>query len=125
MPYFIVLALWDGVLLGLGISFLLFGWPVIRDVSPDSRVRAYAMYLSIGWLMVSWWPHLNLHRHNEADNLQGLLYIDYGFHVPLMIAAIILAYSFISIARSRMREGSPTVKGAASVPDSVPAGQTQ
>jgi hypothetical protein len=34
MPYFIVLALWDGVLLGLGISFLLFGWPVIRDVSP-------------------------------------------------------------------------------------------
>ena len=28
--------------------------------------------------MVSWWPHLNLHRHDEADNLQGLLYIDYG-----------------------------------------------
>ena len=83
MPYFIVLVLWDGVLLGLGISFLLFGWPVIRDVSPDSRARAYAMYLSIGWLMASWWPHFNLHRHNEADNLQGLLYIDYGFHVHL------------------------------------------
>ncbi len=68
---------------------------------------------------------MNLHRHNEADNLQGLLYIDYGFHVPLMTAAIILAYSFISIARSRMREGSPTVKGAMGGPDSLPAGQTQ
>jgi hypothetical protein len=68
---------------------------------------------------------MNLHRHNEADNLQGLLYIDYGFHVPLMIAAIILAYSFIPIARSRMREGSPTVKGAAGAPDSIPAGQAQ
>jgi len=34
VPYFIFLALWDGVLLGLGISFLLFGWPVIRDVPP-------------------------------------------------------------------------------------------
>lgn len=75
--------------------------------------------------MVYWWPHLNLHRHDEADNLQGLLYIDYGFHVPLLIAAIILAYSFIPIARRRMREGSPTVKGAAGAPDSIPAGQAQ
>jgi hypothetical protein len=49
-----------------------------------------------------------LHRHNEADNLQGLLYIAYGFHVPLMIAAVILAYSFISIARGRMREEAPS-----------------
>ena len=65
---------------------------------------------------------MNLHRHNEADNLQGLLYIDYGFHVPLVIAVIILAYSFISIARSRTRKGSPTVKGAAGGPDSIPAG---
>jgi len=78
------------------------------------------MYLSIGWLMVSWWPHLNLHRHNEGGNLQGLLYIDYGFHVPLMIAALILAYSFISIARSQISEGSPSVKGAAGGPDSIP-----
>jgi hypothetical protein len=70
-------------------------------------------------------PHLNLHRHNEADDLQGLLHIDYGFHVPLMIAVIVLAYNFISIARSRMREGSPATKGAAGGPDSVPAGQTQ
>jgi hypothetical protein len=75
--------------------------------------------------MVSWWPHLNLHRHNEADNLQGLLYIDNGFHVPLMIAALILAYSFIPTARSRMREGSPTAKGAAGTPDSIPAGQAK
>ena len=122
LPYFLLLALWDGVLLGLGISFLLFGWPVIRRVSPDSRTRAYAMYLSIGWLMVSWWPHLNLHRHNEADNLQGLLYIDYGFHVPLMIAAIVLAYSFISIARGRMARETNFAEGAED-PSSVPAGQ--
>ena len=23
------------------------------------------MYLSIGWLMVSWWPHLNITRRQE------------------------------------------------------------
>lgn len=92
------------MLLGLGASFLLFGWPVIRRVSADSRLRAWAMYLSIGWLMISWWPHLNMHRANPADDLQGLLHIDYGFHVPLMIAAVVLAYSFLSLARSRRSE---------------------
>jgi hypothetical protein len=66
MPYFIFLALWDGVLLGLGISFLHFGWPVVRDASPDSRVRAYAMYLSVGWLMVFWWPQLNINFPNAT-----------------------------------------------------------
>ncbi len=54
--------------------------------------------------MVSWWPHLNTHRANPADDLQGLLHIDYGFHVPLMISAIVLAYSFLSLARSRRSE---------------------
>lgn len=107
LPYFIFLAVWDAVLLGLGVSFLLFGWPVLRKVSPDSKARAWAIYLSIGFLTVSWWPHLNLHRANGLD-LQGLLYIDYGFHVPLMIAAVVLICSFISIARRRTREIAET-----------------
>ena len=102
IPYFVLLAVWDAVLLGLGVSFLLFGWPAIRRVSYDSSLRAWAIYLSIGFLTVSWWPHLNLLAHNGL-NLQGLLYIDYGFQVPLMIAAVVLIYSFVSIARRQTR----------------------
>jgi hypothetical protein len=45
-----------------------------------------------------------MHRANPADDLQGLLHIAYGFHVPLMISAVILAYSFLSLARSRRSE---------------------
>src|SRR5215212_2777966 len=100
MPYFLFLALTDAVLLGLGISFLLFGFPVMRKVSPDSKIRAWTMYLSIGYLMVSWWPHLNLHTHNGM-NLQGLLYIDYFFHLPLEVAGVALAVCFISLRRKR------------------------
>ena len=100
LPFFIFLALMESVLLGLGISFLLFGLPVVRAVSPDSKARAWAMYLSIGWLMVSWWPHDNLHIHN-GDNLQKLLFIEYGFHFTLMIAALVLAYCFLSLIRQR------------------------
>ena len=102
MPYFILLAVWDALFLGLGVAFLLFGMPVLRKVSPDSGARAWVMYISIGFLTVSWWPHLNVRASNGID-FQRLLYIDYGFHVPLMISAAALIYCFISIARRRMK----------------------
>lgn len=103
IPYFILLAAWDAVFLGLGVSFLLFGMPVLRKVSPDSTARAWVTYLSIGFLTVSWWPHLNMHASNGID-FQGLLYIDYGFHVPLMISAAALIFCFISIAGRRLND---------------------
>jgi hypothetical protein len=103
LPFFLFLAVGDALLLGLGVSFLLFGFPVMRRVSPDSKVRAWTMYLSIGYLMVSWWPHLNLHVHN-GSNLQGLLYIDFLFHLPLEVAGVALALCFISLMRSRTDE---------------------
>jgi hypothetical protein len=103
--------------LGLGVSFLLFGFPVIRKVSPDSRVRAWAMYLSIGYLMVSWWPHLNMHASNGID-FQGLLYIDLFFHLPLEVAGVALALSFISLMRNRSAEAPADEGMAASPPDS-------
>ena len=59
------------------------------------------MYLSIGYLMVSWWPHNNMHVHNGPNNLQGMIYIDYLFHLPSMIAALVVAYCFFSLLRER------------------------
>ena len=99
VPFFLFLRVGDAVLLGLGVAFLIFGLPVLRKVSPDSKVRAWAMYLAIGYLMVSWWPHLVMHASNGLD-LQGLLYIDYIFHLPLEVAGVVLAYSFFSLFRS-------------------------
>jgi len=40
-----------------------------------------------------------MHIHN-GDNLQGLLYIEYGFHVTLMAAGLILAYSLLTMLRA-------------------------
>ena len=91
----------QATVLGLGVSFLAFGLSVMRGISPDSKVRAWAMYFSIAYLMVSWWPHINMHVHNGPDNLQGLIYVDYLFHLPSMIAALVLAYCFFSLLRER------------------------
>ena len=106
IPYFLamdVLKAVFAVFLGLGISFLIFGLPVIRRISPDSKTRVGAMYLSIGYLMVSWWPHINMHAHNAPDDRQGLLYIRHLLHVPLIISGAVLAYCFISLVRQGAR----------------------
>jgi hypothetical protein len=103
LPYLIALDVMQSLFLGLGVSFVLFGLPIMRRISPDSKTRAWAMYLCIGWLMLSWWPHIGMHVHNAPDNLQGIIYIDYLFHVPLMITVAVLAYCFFSLVRQRVR----------------------
>ena len=101
LPFLLFLNFVQAAVLGLGVSFLVFGLPVMRRISPDSKARAWAMYLSIAYLMVSWWPHINMHVHNGPQNLQGLIIIDYLFHLPSMIAALVLAYCFFSVLRQR------------------------
>ena len=96
LVFFILLEAIQSLAFGLGISFLLFGLPTVRRVSPNSRLMAWAMYLSIGWLLVSWWPHGHLHQV-VGENLQGLLYIEYGFHVTIIIGTVVLAYGFLSL----------------------------
>ncbi len=96
LVFFIILEAIQSLAFGLGISFLLFGLPTMRRVSLNSRRMGWAMYLSIGWLLISWWPHSHLHQV-VGENLQGLLYIEYGFHVTLIVGAIVLAYGFLSL----------------------------
>lgn len=98
-PFFLFLAIFEALTFGLGVSFLLFGFPAMRRAMGGSPGRTWAAFLSIGWLLVSWWPHDNMHIHN-GDDLQGLLYIEYGFHVTLMAAGLILAYSLLTMLRS-------------------------
>ncbi len=101
LPFFILLAAITSVTSGLGIAFLVFGLPSIHRFAAGSKFKAWGIYLSIGWLLTSWWVHDNLHIHN-GSNMQGLLYIEYGFHVTLMIAGLVLAFSLLSL----IREGS-------------------
>ena len=106
MPFFMVVGFFEALALGLGVSFLIFGLPLVRSVSADSRLRAWLMYLGLGWALVSWWPHGNLHMSN-GDNMQRLLYIEYGFHVTLVISAAIVAYCFLSLLRERSSGRAP------------------
>jgi hypothetical protein len=95
LPFAIAIFAIEALGFGLGISFLALGLPAVRRAAAGARTRAWATYLSIGWLLVSWWPHDNLHMHVGEDP-QSLLFLTYGFHLTLLLSGLVLALSFLS-----------------------------
>ncbi len=95
LPFFLFLAGAESLTFGLGAAFLIFGWPQLRQLAGDSRPLTLAMFISIAWLLLSWWPHDHLHALNKTQ--EGLLFIEYGFHLTLFIGGAILAYGFIRL----------------------------
>jgi hypothetical protein len=100
LPLFILLNVAEALAFGFGISFLIFGYPLMQTILPASKRLTLAAHLSIAWLLFSWWPHDSLHVANGL-NLSGLLVIEYAFHVTLMVAGVILAYFLLALVRPR------------------------
>lgn len=91
----------ESVAFGIGFAFLILGWPMIRSVRQDIRGWAAAAYVSIFWLLASWWPHGNMHMANGLD-LAGIIRIDYMFHTTLILASfIVAAFAFRVVADKR------------------------
>lgn len=98
LPFFIILGLFESVALGLGIAFAFFGRKIINKFGKENKSAAKILYFSIIWLLVNWWTHDGLHKMNGM-NLQGLLFIEYGFHVTLIIAGFTSAWAFFKLAK--------------------------
>lgn len=101
LPLFILLNVAEALAFGFGIAFLIFGYPLMQTILPASKGLTLAAHISIAWLLFSWWPHDSLHVANGM-NLNGLLAIEYVFHVTLMVAGAILVYYFLALARQRV-----------------------
>ena len=93
LPFFIFLSVLEAVAFGIGVAFLTLGWKHIKALMPEDNKGAMASFIAITWLLVSWWPHDNMHRVN-GENLAGLLKIEYTFHFTLILASLVLAYYF-------------------------------
>jgi len=98
LPLFIGVALVESVAFGLGVAFLVFGGRLMRTFD-RGRGLTLLTYLSIGWLLVNWWPHDNLHRVIRFD-FARLIWIEYGFHVTLIASAACVAYFFVTTLRT-------------------------
>jgi len=82
LPFFILLSAVEALTFGIGMAFIIFGW--------NKSVGRRLVFLAVAWLLVSWWPHDSMHKHNGSD-IGGLLIIEYLFHFTLMIAGVIVA----------------------------------
>jgi hypothetical protein len=97
LPFFVILGLAESLALGAGVAFLIFGFPLIARTGVGP-LAAWGGYLGIAWSLLNWWAHDGFHRVNGLA-FAGLLRIEYGFHVTLIIGGLLSAYFFLSVAQ--------------------------
>lgn len=114
MALFILFSLYEGLALGFGVAFLIFGMPLVRRANLGSQALTWGSFLSIVWMLVSWWPHDGLHR--AGLSMQALLAVEYGFHLTLMIGSVILAIAFMRVARNAAAAAAPEQAAARPAP---------
>lgn len=85
----------EAVIFGVGLVWLIFGREVLRG--PGAR----AAHLAVGWALVSWFPHGAFHQSIAHDNWAGLAAIEYGFHLTMLIAGLLVARHLILVNRER------------------------
>jgi hypothetical protein len=99
LPFFVALLAAEAAVLGLAVAFALLGRALVGRLF-STRGRAVAVHVAVVWALGSWWLHDGLHMVNGTD-LNGLLLIEYGFHVTLMGAAAVVAWAFVTEALGR------------------------
>ena len=98
LPFFIFLSMVESLIFGFGVAVIIYGWPLVKNISSQMKGKTIAAFVALSWLLVSWWPHDNSHIHNGM-NAQGLLYIDYIFHGTIIISTLVLLYYFFSVLK--------------------------
>jgi hypothetical protein len=115
LPFLLVPALFEALGFGAGVAFLLAaGRALIGRQHADHL--ATAACASAGWALVSWWPHSNMHRANTT--LEGLIAIDWIFHLTLIAGAAVVGLYLFRVLGSdghRQAAGSPQPAGVADV----------
>jgi hypothetical protein len=105
LPFYIGLGIVESVAFGLGVAFVVFGWRLVQRTGVGT-VAAWGGYLGIAWSLLNWWAHDGFHRVTGL-NFGGLIRIEYGFHVTLIVGAALTAYFFLSVARVASRAAGP------------------
>ncbi|MET8543774.1 hypothetical protein ABZW03_24440, partial [Kitasatospora sp. NPDC004799] len=91
---FRLLYLCENLAFGAGLSFLVLGFPAVLRQGRSFGLSLLA-HLSVGWLLVSWWPQDNLYRLTAATDWPRQTAMVFVFNVPLMLAAVVLVAFFL------------------------------
>lgn len=84
--------------MGFGIAFWAFAYPWTQRVFPFLTVPAH---IAIGFIPGTFWIHDSLHMIN-GENINGLLALEYVFHLPTILAGVVLALATIRSTGGRV-----------------------
>ncbi|MFD7582818.1 AMP-binding protein [Kitasatospora sp. NPDC059817] len=87
--WFELLYLCENLAFGAGVAFLFFGFPAVLRQGRSYRLSLLT-YLSVVWLLASWWPQDNLYRLTDATDWPRETAMVFTFNVPLMAAALVV-----------------------------------
>ncbi|MEV8325610.1 amino acid adenylation domain-containing protein [Kitasatospora sp. NPDC056731] len=87
--WFELLYLCENLAFGTGVAFLFFGFPAVLRQGRPYRLSLLT-YLSVVWLLASWWPQDNLYRLTDATDWPRETAMVFTFNVPLMAAALVV-----------------------------------
>ena len=90
LPFLMGVSAIESIAFGIGVVFLVSMWRFMRG----RDVWDWLTIISATWLLVSWWPHDNLHRTMAMGDYWQLVRIEWAFHFTLIVAGVIVA-SFI------------------------------
>lgn len=96
LAWLIPIGIVEAIAFGLGVAFLVFGWPYVRDAPGVSKRLAAATYAAIAFGFVNWVPHIAMHTAGGMD-FDRLIVTDIVWHIPLIIAAGITATFFVRV----------------------------
>jgi hypothetical protein len=102
LPGYIAVSAMEALAFGFAVAFALFGWPAIRALSLPAPWLNKWLFVTLCWFIGNWWMHDNLHMHN-ALNMHGMIFIEVGFHMTMLICGVTLAVSLVSLSQ---RKGS-------------------
>lgn len=82
---------------GFGIGFFLFGRAWTASAFPKMTGAAH---LALSFIPASFWFHDNLHAVN-GENMAGIAALEYGFHLPIMVSALVIVVAMAKSAPLR------------------------
>lgn len=98
LPYFVAITVViPSLSFGFGVAFLVLGRKLVH-LNGAARLSR-ASFLSIGWLLVNWWPHSNFHR--VASGWANIVLVDYFFHTTVIIATCVVAAFYLKTVRQQ------------------------
>jgi hypothetical protein len=106
VPYFAFVIACECLSFGFGVAFLIFGFPLVERFG-GSRFTTWGGYLGIAWFALNWWPHESFHRTTANTNFTRMIWIQFGFHLSLIVAAALVARFFAEAARGRTAREVP------------------